>query len=204
MKKGLRHNFFLLIGCLVIAGSHLFAQAKPNNVTQGTYKTIYEMLKDVPGLEVKTSNDRNGGSIIVRGTGSLNNQKPPLFVIDGTVYGGDISSINPQDVDAISVLKDAASATAYGAQGAGGVILITTKKGNPFINNAVVTNHTESAYTYFIDHKTKLKVIGLNDEVLVEGVIQKQQDSSLVFIKKKKLILVPVSSIKKVEMIAAD
>ncbi|MEP7144680.1 MAG: TonB-dependent receptor plug domain-containing protein [Ferruginibacter sp.] len=204
MQIDQRTGFFLLCCCLILACTPAPAQAKPNNVTQGTYKTIFEMLKDVPGLEVKTSNDRNGGSIIVRGTGSLNNQKPPLFVIDGTVYAGDISNINPQDVDVISVLKDAASATAYGAQGAGGVILITTKHGSKVANDPVVTSHNESAYTYFIEHKTRLKVIGINDEVLIEGVIQKQQDSSLVFIKKKKEVLIPVKSIKKVEMVIPD
>ncbi|MEO7766180.1 MAG: TonB-dependent receptor plug domain-containing protein [Ferruginibacter sp.] len=204
MQKDHRPGFFLLFCFFLFANGHTQAQAKANNVTQGTYKTIFEMLKDVPGLEVKATNERNGGSVIVRGTGSLNNQRSPLFVIDGSVYGGDIASINPQDVDAISVLKDAASATAYGAQGAGGVILITTKHGMQAVNNPVVTSHTESAYSYFIDHKTKLKVIGLNDEVLIEGVILKQQDSSLVFIRKKKELLIPVSSIKKVEMVPAD
>lgn len=159
------------------------------------------MLRDVPGLEVKAINNKNDGSVIVRGTSSLNNQKPPLFVVDGVVYSGDITNINPQDVDGISVLKDAASAAAYGAQGAAGVILITTKKGSAGVNNAVVTNHNESAYSYFIEHKTKLKVIGLNDETIITGVIQKQQDSSLIFIKKRKEFLVPLSSIKKVEMV---
>ena len=186
---------------LTLSATEILAQAKANNVTQGTYKTIYEMLRDVPGLDVKTSNDKSGGAVIVRGTGSLNNQKAPLFVVDGAVYGGDITNINPQDVDGINVLKDAASAAAYGAQGAGGVILITTKKGITPTNNAVVSDYNKSAYTYFIEHKTNLKVIGLNDEVLVEGVIQKQQDSSLVFIKKRKELLIPIKNIKKVEMI---
>ncbi len=192
----------LLLCCsLILATKANYAQAKANNVTQGTFKTIYEMLRDVPGLEVKAINNKNGGSVIVRGAGSLTNQKPPLFVVDGVVYGGDITNINPQDVDGISVLKDAASASAYGAQGSAGVIVITTKKGSSVVNNAVVTNHSESAYAYFIEHKTNLNVIGLNDEIIITGVIQKQQDSSLVFIKKRKALLVPVSSIKKVEMV---
>ena len=204
MKKKSLSGIILLAVCFFITGSDVLAQAKANKVTQGAYKTIFEMLKDVPGLEVKTSNDRSGGSVIVRGTGSLTNQRAPLFVIDGAVYGGDISNINPQDVDVISVLKDAASATAYGAQGASGVILITTRKGNAVASDAVVTNHTESVYTYFIEHKTKLKVIGLNDEVLIEGVVKQQRDSSLVFIKKKKEVLVALCSIKRVEMLLPD
>ena len=178
-----------------------FAQAEANRITQGTYKTIYEMLRDVPGLDVKITNDRSGGTIIVRGVSSLNNQKPPLFVVDGTIFSGDISNINPQDVENISVLKDAASTSPYGAQGAFGVILITTKKGTTTKNNAVVSNYNKSAYTYFIEHKTPLKVFGLSDEIIVEGVIKEQRDSTLVFIKKKKELIVPIKNIKKVEMI---
>ena len=179
----------------------LSAQVEANKITPGTYKTIYEMLRDVPGLDVKITNDRSSGTIIVRGISSLNNQKPPLFVVDGTIYSGDIGSINPQDVEDISVLKDAASTSTYGAQGAFGVILITTKKGGSSKNNAVVTNYNKSAYTYFIEHKTPLKVYGLSDEIIVEGVIKEQRDSTLVFIKKRKELLVPIKNIKKVEMI---
>lgn len=122
--------------------------------------------------------------------------------MDGAIYGGDITNINPQDVDVITVIKDAATATAYGAQGASGVILITTKKTNAAASKVVVTDYNKSAYTYFIEHKTRLKVIGLKDEVLVEGVIQKQQDSVLVFTRKKKELLIPIKNIKKVEMIS--
>ena len=177
------------------------AQVGSNKVTPGTYKTIYEMLRDVPGLEVIITNDRSGGTVIIRGTGSLKNQKPPLFVIDGSIFAGDIGNINPQDVESISVLKDAASTTAYGAQGAAGVILITTIKGSGVTNNTVVTNYNKSAYTYFIEHKTPLKVIGLDDKVIIQGVIQNQVDSALVFIKKRKEIRVLIKDIKKVEMI---
>jgi len=177
------------------------ARFSSNKLTPGTYKTIYEMLRDVPGLEVTISNDRSGGSVIVRGATSLKNQKPPLFVVDGSIFSGEISNINPQDVDNISVLKDAASTTAYGAQGAFGVIIITTKTGTPVSNNAVVSTYNKSAYSYFIEHKTPLKVTGLSDEVIAEGVIQEQRDSVLIFIKKKKELLVPIKNIKKVEMI---
>ena len=192
---------FFLCCYLVLASADTLAQAKGNNVTQGTYRTIFEMLRDVPGLEVRTTNDKNGGTVIVRGTGSLNNQKPPLIVVDGSIYNGNITNINTQDVDGISVLKDAASAAAYGAQGAGGVILITTKNGTVVSKAAVVSNYTKSAYTYFIEHKTPLKIIGFAEEVLAEGIIQKEIDSSLVFIKRKKELLIPIKNIKRVEMI---
>ena len=185
--------------CLCIS-TGMFAQEKTNNAIQGSYKTIYDMLKDVPGLEVKTNNGR-GNSITIRGIATLMGSGQPLFVVDGSIYNGDISNLNPQDIDGISVLKDAASTTAYGTQGANGVIVITTKKGTGVSNTASVTNHAESAYTYFIDHKTPLKVFGMNDEVIIEGIIQKQKGDSLVFSKKRKDFLVAVSSIKRVEMI---
>lgn len=185
--------------CLCISVSS-FAQEKAGNAVQGSYKTIYDMLKDVPGLEVKTSNGR-GNSITVRGISTLMGSGQPLFVVDGSIYSGDISNLNPQDIDGISVLKDAASTTAYGTQGANGVIVVTTKKGTTNTGSAAVTSHNESAYTYFIDHKTPLKVFGLNDEVIIEGVIQKQKGDSLVFTKKRKDFMVAVSSIKRVEMV---
>ena len=169
-------------------------------ITPGTYKTIYEMLRDVPGLDVKITSDGSGGTITVRGISSLNNQKPPLFVVDGTIFSGDIGNINPQDVENITVLKDAASTSPYGAQGAFGVILITTKKGTTTKSDVVVSTYNKSAYTYFIEHKTPLKVFGFSDEIIAEGVIKEQRDSTLVFIKKKKELLVPIKNIKKVEM----
>lgn len=191
----------VLVTCLCCLSLQGKAQVRSLQAVQGTYRTIFEMLRDVPGLEVKISSDKTGGSVLIRGIGSLNNQRPPLFVVDGAIYSSDISSINPQDVDGISVLKDAASATAYGAQGAAGVILITTKKGQGGIKPALVSNYHTSAYTYFIEHKTPLKVFDHNDRVIMEGVIQAQKDSTLVFIKKRKEIRIAIRDIKRVEMI---
>lgn len=69
-----------------------------------------------------------GISIRVRGTSSINASSDPLYVVDG-VPTTDTRSLNPNDIESISVLKDASSAAIYGAQGANGVVLITTKKG---------------------------------------------------------------------------
>ena len=187
--------------CLcVLINFQIFAQ---NKLTQGTYKNIYDMLKDVPGLEV-TTNGGKAGSIIIRGLGSLKSQQQPLFVVDNSVYNGDIMNINTQDVENISVMKDAASATAYGAQGNAGVIVITTKKGSTFTSQPTVESYNKSAYSYFIEHKTNLKIIDLNDKVLMEGIIEKQVDSLLVFIKRRKEINIPIRLIKKVEMVPID
>lgn len=70
--------------------------------------------------------------------------------MDGVVSGDNISNINPQDIEEITVIKDAAFAPAYGAQGATSVILIVTKKRRTPMNKAAVSNHNESAYAYSI------------------------------------------------------
>lgn len=197
----LKNNMKLLKPLLIcsISISCLYAQAQ-TKLTVGTYKNIYDMLKDVPGLEV-TTNGGKAGNVIIRGISSFKSQQQPLYVVDGSVFNGDIMNINPQDVDNISVLKDAASATAYGSQGNAGVIVITTKKGSVITQQPQVESYNKSAYSYFIEHQTNLKIIGMDDKAIIEGVIQKQADSVLIFIKKRKEVVVPIRLIKKVEMI---
>lgn len=80
-------------------------------------------------LQSKTGQPGSEPTIRIRGVGSINAGMNPLYVVDGIPYDGGITSINPQDVESITVLKDAASAALYGARGANGVILVTTKKG---------------------------------------------------------------------------
>ena len=83
------------------------------------------------GVQVtKTSGAPGGGfKIRIRGTNSITGGNDPLVVIDG-IIGGDLSSINPNDIKSLNILKDASSSAIYGARGANGVILITTKKGS--------------------------------------------------------------------------
>ncbi len=85
------------------------------------------------GLYVSNSGGNTPGyesqTIRIRGQGTLNNSDP-LIVVDGMAGGVSISDLNPQDIESISVLKDAASSSIYGSRAANGVILITTKKGN--------------------------------------------------------------------------
>lgn len=83
------------------------------------------------GVTVQSSNGAPGTapSILIRGVGSINASTAPLYVVDGLPYNGDISAINPADIEQMTVLKDAASTALYGARGANGVIMITTKRG---------------------------------------------------------------------------
>ena len=76
-------------------------------------------------------------SIAIRGFGSINAGTSPLIIVDGAPYDGGWNNLNPNDVESITVLKDAASNALYGARGANGVIMITTKKGKS--EDAVVT-----------------------------------------------------------------
>jgi TonB-linked SusC/RagA family outer membrane protein len=101
------------------------------DIKSRNYGNTAEVLQGtVPGVTVMS----NGGSptssptFKIRGIGSINDENP-LLVVDGVIYNGSFNSINPRDIDNISVLKDA-SAAVYGARASGGVVLITTKKGS--------------------------------------------------------------------------
>lgn len=89
------------------------------------------MQGKVAGVDI-TSNQRPGetGSIKIRGVRSLSAQNEPLCVVDGMVIqSGGIDNINPNDIEAIDILKDASATAIYGSRGANGVILVTTKHG---------------------------------------------------------------------------
>jgi TonB-linked SusC/RagA family outer membrane protein len=83
------------------------------------------------GVLVTQSGDpRSGATLRVRGIGSINSDDSPLIVIDG-IISGKITSIAPEDIETVQVLKDASASAIYGANGANGVIIITTKRGKP-------------------------------------------------------------------------
>ena len=84
----------------------------------------------VAGVQMTTASGSltSKPSIVIRGQSSINAGNSPLYVVDGVPYDGDINNINPSDIESMTVLKDAASNALYGARGANGVIMITTKK----------------------------------------------------------------------------
>lgn len=94
----------------------------------------------VPGFQMREASGEPGasnGKMNIRGISSLQAKTDPLIIVDGAPYVGSLSNIPQQDIESVTVLKDAASAALYGARGASGVILITTKRGNT--SEAVVT-----------------------------------------------------------------
>ena len=88
------------------------------------------LVGKVAGVQVSQTSGApySGTKIRVRGVGSINASSDPLYVIDGYPAGNNIS-INPEDIETIDILKDAASAAIYGSRASGGVVLITTKRG---------------------------------------------------------------------------
>ena len=116
----------------------------------------------VAGLNVATSADANPNAmsdIQVRGAGSLTASNGPLVVIDG-IAGGDLRNIATQDVESITVLKDAGSAAIYGTRGANGVILVTTKKGS---GTAGVTNVTYDSYIALSFQKPRIEILSTDE-----------------------------------------
>lgn len=80
----------------------------------------------------------SGASIRVRGFGSISASNSPLYVVDGVPYDGGTANINPDDVESISILKDASTTSLYGSRAANGVVMITTKKGKQGQSNFTV------------------------------------------------------------------
>ena len=120
-------------GSAKVINSDKLAQSQVTSVTSA-------LAGAVPGVTLTSS---NGGpdqspTIRIRGFGSLNAGKDPLIIVDGAPYSGDMNTLNPNDVESMTVLKDAASSALYGARGANGVIIITTKQAKKG-QDAVVT-----------------------------------------------------------------
>lgn len=97
-----------------------------SNVTQG-------MVGKVAGVQIFNSSGAPGQDPVIRfrGIGSISANNEPLIVLDGVPYNGSMNSINNNDIESVSFLKDASAAALYGNRGANGVIIITTKKGTP-------------------------------------------------------------------------
>ena len=84
-----------------------------------------------PGVQIISSSGdpaSSGSTIRIRGIGSMSASNSPLYIVDGMPFDGSVSDINPSDVESMSVLKDASASAIYGARGANGVVLITTKR----------------------------------------------------------------------------
>ena len=111
-----------------------YTTMKRKDITGSVSSISADRIERIPAYNITTALTgiagirMDGGSIRIRGTRSRNASNDPLIVLDGIPYDETLSSINPGDIESIDVLKDASSTAIYGARGANGVILITTKQ----------------------------------------------------------------------------
>lgn len=119
-----------LTGSVTSIKSETIDKRPVNNIT-----TVIEGA--APGVVTTTANGQPGSglAIRIRGFGSINATQEPLYVVDGVPYVGGTSNINPDDVESISILKDASATALYGSRAANGVVMITTKRGKKGRNN---------------------------------------------------------------------
>ena len=115
-----------------VNGSYVVIDNKTLNQQTGT--NILDRLNGVTSsllfsVGKQNNNPQNSTNISIRGLSTINGPLDPLIVIDNFIYDGDINNINPNDVESITILKDAAAASIWGARAGNGVIVITTKKG---------------------------------------------------------------------------
>lgn len=110
-------------GSATVVKSEDIAKSQQSNVAQS-------LAGKVAGVQLTNTSGQPGSSpsIRIRGFSSLNAGNDPLWIVDGMPYSGDLSNLNPSDIESMTVLKDAASNALYGARGANGVVMITTKK----------------------------------------------------------------------------
>jgi tonB-linked outer membrane protein, susC/ragA family len=141
------------------------SQIDPEKIADTNPGTVQDLLKSVPGLQVGyDASAKGGGSLQLRGQNSVYDKgghNNPLLVVDGMIFYGELSEINPDDIQQIDVLKDASSTAVYGARAASGVIIITTKKGKqgkPVVSlSANWGINTKSAYTKYYNEQDYLR-----------------------------------------------
>ena len=112
-------------GSAAVVGANEISRVQSSDVTRALDGVV-------AGVQMTTSSGSLGSSpsIRIRGIGTISSsvEKEPLYIVDGVPYSGDLNNLNPSDIESMTVLKDAASNALYGARGANGVIMITTKK----------------------------------------------------------------------------
>jgi TonB-linked SusC/RagA family outer membrane protein len=121
------------------------AVVKSDKITKEQSSNVSKSLEGkVAGLQTFSSSGQPGSaaSINIRGIGSISASQSPLIVLDGMPYEGSLNQINSSDIESISVLKDAAASSLYGARGSNGVLMVTTKKGQAGKPQVTLENKT--------------------------------------------------------------
>ena len=109
------------------------ATVKSESITKRSVSNVTKAIEGLVAGVTSTSGSGQpgeGASLQIRGYGSINASSSPLYVVDGIPYDGNMASINPNDIESMTVLKDASASALYGSRGANGVVMITTKRGS--------------------------------------------------------------------------
>ncbi len=136
-----------LTGSVARANINAFRESPNVNIAQSLQGTV-------PGLNIgQVSRAGQNPAISIRGRTTISGNRNVLLVVDGIIYQGALSDLNPNDIESVDVLKDASSIAIYGAQAANGVLLITTKQGEkdskPVFNytGSITTQHPTNSLT---------------------------------------------------------
>lgn len=155
-----------VLDVVVVQGYDVTKTKKTSNVSSQTVSAatiearpnasfIQTLQGQVAGLNIATGTGQPGGNstVIIRGVGSINGKVEPLYVIDGIPLNSDnFRSLNPDDIESISVLKDAGATSIYGNRGSNGVILVKTKRGG-FDSALKIKFNSTTSFTTLQDNK---------------------------------------------------
>lgn len=160
-------------GSAGVVTNKIIAQSQVSNVTKALQGTV-------AGVQSVSPSGQPGSeaTIRIRGVGSINASSNPLYVVDGVPYEGNLSSISAGDIESITVMKDAASATLYGSRAANGVVMITTKQGD---KESLPTIDFSAKYGFSRRALKDYKQLNTNDymELFWEAVRNERYDSQI-------------------------
>jgi len=157
---------------------------EPDEIDKIQASTITQALQGVTtGIQVLNPSGQPGDNptIRIRGISSINGNSNPLIVVDGAPYGGSLNAIDPNDVESMSVLKDATATSLYGSRASGGVIMITTKsgkKGSSKVNFTSKFGVTSSAIPFY-PRVTNGQYYEVNWEALKNGYLDSHSGASM-------------------------
>ncbi|MFD2285951.1 SusC/RagA family TonB-linked outer membrane protein [Pedobacter petrophilus] len=153
-----------------INGTVSIISEKALNATQGT-NILDRLAGQTSGLLVNIGKTSPNASlnISVRGLGTINGPLDPLIVLDGFIYEGDVNNINPNDIENVSILKDASAASIWGARAGNGVIVITSKKGK--LNQKMQLSFSSSLQVQALANLMEIPLMTASDYIDVEKLI---------------------------------
>lgn len=187
-----------------------YQSLKPNEVNGSVTVINKEMLQMQNGTNIlqrlngvtnglsfnvgkNNSNPQNKTNIMVRGHSTINGPLDPLIVLDNFVYEGDIDNINPDDIESVTILKDASATSIYGARGGNGVIVITSKRGR--FNQSVQVDVRASTMITAIPDLSPLRTMDNKDYIAVERMLYERGNFNADINRSNRQMLTPVVDI---------